>query len=99
MARLVVAQLSRTLFILISKLYELGGFESGLVAYLLGLVFAVVSGRVGTMLVVLAVAVIWPQIRKYGRLDTQGGSSSASRGETPASPFPYPGAGVFRVVI
>jgi hypothetical protein len=49
---------------------ELGGFESGLVAHLLGPVFSVVSGGIGTMLVVLAVATIWPSIRKYGRLDT-----------------------------
>ena len=48
---------------------ELGGFESGLVAYWLGPVFSVVSGGVGTILVVLAVAAIWPEIRKYGRLD------------------------------
>ena len=48
---------------------ELGGFESGLVAYLLGPVISVVSGGVGTILVVLAVAAIWPEIRKYGRLD------------------------------
>ena len=48
---------------------ELGGFESGLVAYLLGPVFSVVSGGIGTILVVLAVAAIWPEIRKYGRLD------------------------------
>jgi MFS family permease len=48
---------------------ELGGFESGLVAYWLGPVVSVVSGGVGTLLVVLAVAVIWPGIRKYGRLD------------------------------
>ena len=48
---------------------ELGGFESGLVAYWLGPVVSVVSGGVGTILVVLAVAVIWPGIRKYGRLD------------------------------
>ena len=48
---------------------ELGGFESGLVAYLLGPVFSVVSGGIGTVLVVLAVAFIWPEIRKYGRLD------------------------------
>ena len=48
---------------------ELGGFESGLVAYWLGPVVSVVSGGVGTLLVVLAVAVIWPEIRKYGRLD------------------------------
>ncbi len=48
---------------------ELGGFESGLVAYLLGPVFSVVSGGIGTILVVLAVAAIWPDLRKYGRLD------------------------------
>jgi MFS family permease len=49
---------------------ELGGFESGLVAHLFGPVFSVVSGGVGTILVVLAVAAIWPEIRKYGRLDS-----------------------------
>jgi uncharacterized membrane protein len=32
-------------------------------------VISVVSGGIGTILVVLAVAMIWPQIRKYGRLD------------------------------
>ena len=48
---------------------ELGGFESGFVAYLLGPVFSVVSGGIGTILVVIAVAVIWPEMRKYGRLD------------------------------
>ena len=48
---------------------ELGGFESGLIAYLLGPLVSVVSGGAGTILVVLAVAAIWPEIRKYGRLD------------------------------
>ena len=48
---------------------ELGGFESGFVAHFLGPVFAVVSGGVGTILVVLGVAWKWPQIRRYGRLD------------------------------
>ncbi len=48
---------------------ELGGFESGLVAHLFGPVFSVVSGGIGTILVVLAVAAFWPEIRKYGRLD------------------------------
>jgi MFS family permease len=48
---------------------ELGGFESGLAAYWFGPVFSVVAGGVGTILVVLAVAAIWPEIRKYGRLD------------------------------
>jgi MFS family permease len=48
---------------------ELGGFESGTVAHWFGPVFSVVSGGVGTILVVIAVALIWPQIRRYGRLD------------------------------
>jgi hypothetical protein len=48
---------------------ELGGFESGLVAHLFGPVFAVVSGGVGTLLVVAGVAAAWPEIRKYGKLD------------------------------
>ena len=47
---------------------ELGGFESGLVANWFGPVFAVVSGGVGTVLVVLLVAWAWPEIRRYGRL-------------------------------
>jgi MFS family permease len=58
---------------------ELGGFESGMVAHWFGpalgntiatgAVVSVVSGGVGTILVVLAVAWIWPEIRRYGRLD------------------------------
>lgn len=51
---------------------DLGGFESGVVAHWFGPVFAVVSGGLGTIAVVLAVALIWPQIRKYGRLDAPG---------------------------
>jgi MFS family permease len=50
---------------------ELGGFESGFVAHWFGPVFSVVSGGVGTILVVLAVAWIWPEIRRYGRLDAE----------------------------
>jgi MFS family permease len=50
---------------------ELGGFESGLVAHWFGPIVAVVSGGFGTILVVLAVAWIWPGIRRYGRLDEQ----------------------------
>lgn len=58
---------------------ELGGFESGSVAHLFGpamgnaiatgAIISVVSGGVGTILVVVVVALVWPQIRKYGRLD------------------------------
>jgi MFS family permease len=58
---------------------ELGGFESGVVAHwlgpaignsiALGALLSVVGGGVGTILVVLGVAWIWPEIRRYGRLD------------------------------
>ena len=48
---------------------ELGAFESGFVAALLGPVTAVVAGGIGTIIVVLAVARIWPQIRDLKTLD------------------------------
>lgn len=48
---------------------ELGGFRGGVVAHWFGPVASVVSGGVGTVLVVIAVALVWPEIRKYGRLD------------------------------
>jgi MFS family permease len=59
---------------------ELGGFRSGIVAWLFasptilgnaaatGAIISTVSGGIGTILVVLAVAWIWPEIRKYGKL-------------------------------
>lgn len=47
---------------------ELGAFESGLVAKLFGPVFSVVSGGVGTILVVLGIAWMWPEVRRLGRL-------------------------------
>ena len=59
---------------------ELGGFRSGIVAYLFtvptflgsahatGAVVSTVTGGIGTILVVLAVAWLWPEIRKYGKL-------------------------------
>lgn len=48
---------------------ELGGFESGLAAALFGPVIAVVAGGVGTILVVLAVAKTWPEMRNLKTLD------------------------------
>jgi MFS family permease len=48
---------------------ELGGFESGFVAHWFGPVFTVVAGGFGTIAVVIAIALLWPEIRKYGRLD------------------------------
>lgn len=47
---------------------ELGGFESGLAAALFGPVVSVVGGGIGTIAVVLAVALLWPQIRRLNSL-------------------------------
>jgi MFS family permease len=57
---------------------EMGGFESGVTAQLFGpmmansiatgTILSVTLGGFGTVVVVLAVAWIWPEIRKYGKL-------------------------------
>jgi len=47
---------------------ELGAVESGMVAGLLGPVFSVVSGGVGTILVAAVIAYLSPQLRNYGKL-------------------------------
>jgi MFS family permease len=47
---------------------ELGGFESGVAAALLGPVWAVVAGGIGTILVVLGVAYWAPQLRQLGEI-------------------------------
>lgn len=59
---------------------ELGGFRAGTVAHwcgpalgnsiATGAVLSVISGGIGTLLTVLAVAWLWPEVRRYGRLDT-----------------------------
>lgn len=58
---------------------ELGDVESTAVAHLFGpmmrntlatgAVISAVSGGIGTIVAVITIALIWPQIRKYGRLD------------------------------
>jgi MFS family permease len=48
---------------------ELGGFESGLAAALFGPVVAVVAGGIGSILVVIGIAAIWPEVRRYGSLE------------------------------
>lgn len=49
---------------------QLGAFESGTTAALVGPVLSVVGGGIGTLLVVLLVAVGWPALRNVGPLDT-----------------------------
>jgi hypothetical protein len=53
----------------ISASNELGEFESGLVASLTNPVISVVSGGVGTLVVVATMALSVPRLRAYGRLD------------------------------
>jgi hypothetical protein len=47
---------------------ELGGLESGLVAQWLGPVFSVVSGGIGTLVVVAVTAWVSPELRNFGAL-------------------------------
>jgi MFS family permease len=48
---------------------EFGAFESGMTAAIFGPVLSVVGGGIGTILVVIAVALKWPETRKIGTLD------------------------------
>lgn len=56
-----------TLFIGMSN--ELGEFESGFLASIVGPVVAVVAGGVGVIAVVVWVGAVWPEIRTLDRLD------------------------------
>jgi hypothetical protein len=56
-----------SIFIGISN--ELGSFESGFAAALFGPIIAVVGGGICTILVVLATARIWPEMRNLKTLD------------------------------
>ncbi|MDB5331649.1 MAG: putative integral rane efflux protein [Phycisphaerales bacterium] len=47
---------------------ELGGFESGVTGAMIGAVWSVVLGGIGTLAVVWGVAMIWPQIARFGSL-------------------------------
>ena len=47
---------------------ELGGFESGLTAQFFGPVASVAFGGLGTLFVVLFVALVWPEMRRLGTL-------------------------------
>jgi MFS family permease len=56
-----------TMFIECSN--ELGGFESGLVATHFGPVASVVSGGIGTLVVLAGIALAVPQLRRLGRIE------------------------------
>ncbi len=64
---------------------ELGGFESGALAALVGPVAAVVAGGVGTLVVVGSVALAWPELRVLGPLTPD----PVTEAKTEESPDPY----------
>jgi MFS family permease len=57
-----------SLFISMSN--ELGGFRAGAMAALVGPIISVVGGGIGTLAVVGAVALFWPQLARIGPLHT-----------------------------
>lgn len=52
----------------VSASNELGGFESGLTAQLFTPTLSVVGGGIGTILVVICIALVWPELRRLGSL-------------------------------
>ncbi len=62
--------------VFISSSNEIGGFESGVVAQLFSPIVSVVSGGIGSILVVCGAAAAWPSLRNY---------------KTPDAPAPNPG--------
>lgn len=62
---------------------ELGVFESGTVAHYIGPTWSVVTGGIGTILVVAGVAWLFPGVRRYGRLD-----SAPEPRQSPSGGFP-----------
>jgi hypothetical protein len=61
---------------------ELGSFESGLVAKIFTPVISVVSGGIGTMLVVAGVAWGVPEVRRLDRLDERNAEHERERATT-----------------
>ncbi len=59
---------------------ELGEVESGLIAMMAGPVFSVVSGGVGSIVVVLCAATLWPELRKLRSLHTEKEAAMALTG-------------------
>lgn len=57
-------------FLFIGMSNELGAFRAGATAAMFGAVGSVVTGGIGTLLTVLVVALIWPQLRHLGPLHT-----------------------------
>lgn len=67
--------------VFISSSNELGAFESGVTARLFRPVLSVVGGGVGTVLVVVAVMLLWPEVLRLGPLDRPAGGAPSPSGD------------------
>jgi MFS family permease len=67
---------------------EIGGFESGVTAAIFGTVISIVGGGIGTILVVILAAVIWPEVRAFGSLV----DAAPADGQNKMPPVCSPGA-------
>lgn len=62
--------------VFVSASNQLGGFESGTVAHWFGPVFSVVSGGIGTIVVVLITAIFSPRLRTFKKMHEAKSSSA-----------------------
>jgi MFS family permease len=65
---------------------QLGDWESGLTAQYFGPIISVVGGGIGTLCVVIATALIWPEVRKFGSLKDAVPISPAGAQPLPGAP-------------
>jgi MFS family permease len=68
--------------IFIGSSNELGAFESGITAAYFGPVVSVVGGGIGTILIVCATALKWPEIRRIGTLSPPPGRAGPPTAES-----------------
>jgi len=74
--------------VFISSSNQLGEAESGYVAEFFGPVASVVSGGIGTLIVVLAAAIGWPELRRLGKLEPEPSAASDEITTRPAEGKP-----------
>ena len=63
-----VGRVTAVEFVFVGLSNQLGEFESGMLAALIGATGAVIVGGAGTLLVVPIIAIAWPELRRLGRI-------------------------------
>jgi MFS family permease len=65
---------------------ELGGLESGVTAAIFGTITSIIGGGIGTVLVVIVVAWLWPEVRSFGSLNEAVVPATANVSTRPGEP-------------